>query len=401
MSEKIAQYSFTAVIESILEKNFGEIGKDIFANSPIIKYLNYKTKSANKGSKSRGSFANHYALYVVIEDYLKNGFSPEGNNAGKYADYEGAKFSDLFRRQRELPFGQKLQNHALNARLNDEFKKYFPTSESEPIVRDLVKQRYWIHEDIIEVKIRGKDGKTQNYNLAKSIIEIIDAYVSTKKEAFEGFIETCRNISQLAEKDIDSATDFIREQIQPNVDARIFEIVSFSILKSFYDEKTIFWGWSRDLLHEERLTLYKTGRTNANDGGIDFVMKPLGRFFQVTETLDVNKYFLDIDKIQRFPLTFVVKSADSIDHIRSNIEQQALSKYKIKAVVKSYMDVVEEIINIPTLLEFLDRFKATNKIQKIMDEIIIQSKVEFNYAAQDDLEADEEAELLDVLSNED
>lgn len=30
----------------------------------------------------------------------------------------------------------------------------------------------------------------------------------------------------------------------------------------------------------------KTGRTNANDGGIDFVTKPLGRFFQVTETLD-------------------------------------------------------------------------------------------------------------------
>ena len=50
--------------------------------------------------------------------------------------------------------------------------------------------------------------------------------------------------------------------------------------------------------------LYKTGRTNANDGGIDFVMRPLGRFFQVTETVDVNKYFLDIDKIQRFPLTF-------------------------------------------------------------------------------------------------
>jgi len=44
---------------------------------------------------------------------------------------------------------------------------------------------------------------------------------------------------------------------------------------------------------EDFLILYKTGRTNANDVGIDFVMKPLGRFFQVTETLDVRKYFLD------------------------------------------------------------------------------------------------------------
>ena len=35
----------------------------------------------------------------------------------------------------------------------------------------------------------------------------------------------------------------------------------------------------------------------------DLVMKPLGRFFQVTETIDVGKYFLDIDKVQRFPIT--------------------------------------------------------------------------------------------------
>ena len=45
-------------------------------------------------------------------------------------------------------------------------------------------------------------------------------------------------------------------------------------------------------------------------------MTPLGRFFQVTETTDVNKYFLDIDKVQRFPITFVVKSTDTEDEIR-------------------------------------------------------------------------------------
>lgn len=73
--------------------------------------------------------------------------------------------------------------------------------------------------------------------------------------------------------------------------------------------------------------LYKTGRTNANDGGIDFVMRPLGQFFQVTETVDVNKYFLDIDKIQRFPLTFVVKSVDPVDTITQNIRD--LCSFKI------------------------------------------------------------------------
>lgn len=39
------------------------------------------------------------------------------------------------------------------------------------------------------------------------------------------------------------------------------------------------------------LRLYKTGRTNANDGGIDFVLKPVGRFFQVTEVGRYDKYF--------------------------------------------------------------------------------------------------------------
>lgn len=43
--------------------------------------------------------------------------------------------------------------------------------------------------------------------------------------------------------------------------------------------------------------MYKTGRTNANDGGIDFVMRPVGRFFQVTEVNNYDKYLLDIDKV--------------------------------------------------------------------------------------------------------
>ncbi|MGV2390860.1 MAG UNVERIFIED_CONTAM: hypothetical protein LVR29_29725 [Microcystis novacekii LVE1205-3] len=42
-----------------------------------------------------------------------------------YDEYQGAQYMTLFRRQRELPFGDKLQNHALNHRLNQEFNKYF------------------------------------------------------------------------------------------------------------------------------------------------------------------------------------------------------------------------------------------------------------------------------------
>src|SRR5438105_780601 len=134
MSSSVPRHTFTSEIESILARHFGEKAGDVFAASPLLGYLNHKTKSAGRGSKSRGSFANHYALYVLVEDYIKGGFAPGGAKAGTYESYDGARFTDLLRRQRELPFGRKLQNHALNARLNDEFRKFYPSVEKEPIV---------------------------------------------------------------------------------------------------------------------------------------------------------------------------------------------------------------------------------------------------------------------------
>ena len=145
--------------------------------------------------------------------------------------------------------------------------------------------------------------------------------------------------------------EFITSLVEPTVDARIFEIVSYSILKYYYHNQRIYWGFEIDEIKEGNLKLFKTGRTNANDGGIDFVMKPLGRFFQVTETVDVNKYFLDIDKIEKYPITFVVKSSDSIKELKNKIRKQAENQYSIKAIVKRYMESIEEIINIPSLLE--------------------------------------------------
>src|SRR3989344_3716512 len=218
---------FTDTIKEILHNHFGDTAPEILEKSQLLQYIELKTRSANKGAKARGSFANLYAIYVVVEDYMAKGFEKKSG----YAKYEGAEFVKLFKRQRELPFGEKLQNHALNNRMNSEFQKFFPNSE-----------------------------------------------------------------------DVEK---FILGLLAPNVDARLFEIVSYAILKYFYHDQKLYWGFEIDKLKEDNLTLYKTGRTNANDGGIDFVMKPLGRFFQVTETLDVKKYFLDIDKTHRYPITFV------------------------------------------------------------------------------------------------
>lgn len=366
----MVEHDFTHTIRQILTEHFGVFGSELFRSSYLIQYLNLKTRSANRGSKSRGSFANLYALYVLIEDY----FSRDYHIAGTYVEYEGALFTYLLRRQREFPFGSKLQNHALNHRMNEEFKKFFPTSQSIPIIRDVKTNRYWINENLLVITI-GE----HTFNLAKATLDIIDAYVKTKIGAFERFIESCRAIQTLQEQESLVTKKFIADLLAPNMDARIFEIVSYAILKYYYFNQTIYFGFNLEQLNSDNLRLYKTGRTNANDGGIDFVMKPLGRFFQVTETLDVRKYFLDIDKIEKYPLTFVIKSNEDISLIKSKLEEGAIQQYPVKAIIVKYMQSIEEIINIPILLARFEEVIAQGYLTQILGEIINQSKVEFNY----------------------
>lgn len=364
------EHSFTYVIKDILSQMYGEQGVEIYNKSLLIQYINEKTRSANKGSKSRSSFANLYAIYVIIEDYIAHGFDANS----MYKDYEGAQFSHLFQRQRELPFGSKLQNHALNNRMNAEFQKFFPTSEIVPILRNLETNRYWINENLLIVDIHGV-----KYNIAKAVIVVIDEYVKIKQDSFQRFIEQCEALQTIDNNGIEDIHSFIVGLLAPNVDARLFEIVSYAILKYYYKGQTIIWGYSWENLNEEDLKLYKTGRTNANDGGIDFVMRPLGRFFQVTETMDFKKYFLDIEKIEKYPITFVVKSVEEIAVLKSRLYNDATKTYVIKDIVDKYMSCIEEIINIPVLLHYFQWIEANNHISDVLSEIILQSKVEFNY----------------------
>lgn len=191
-------------------------------------------------------------------------------------------------------------------------------------------------------------------------------------------MEYCQKIIDIQEDSPEKAIEFIKDLFCPNVDARVFEIASFAVLKQYYADQRIYWGWSPEELIEESLILYKTGRTNANDGGIDFVMKPLGRFFQVTETVDAGKYFLDIDKVQRYPITFVVKTNESSKEIIDKIAFQAKAKYQIKAIVKKYIESVEEVINIPMLMKIFEQVLKAGKGASVIEEIVLQSRVEFN-----------------------
>ena len=208
---------------------------------------------------------------------------------------------------------------------------------------------------------------------------MIDAYIKIKQDSFQRFITQCEALQAIENNDTVNVYEFIVGLLAPNVDARLFEIVSYAILKYYYKGKTIIWGYSRNTLNEETLKLYKTGRTNANDGGIDFVMKPLGRFFQVTETLDFKKYFLDIEKIEKYPITFVIKSLDEVEMLKEKLCKEATKTYVIEDIVHKYMACIEEIINIPTLLQYFQEIEKAGLISNVLNEIIRQSKVEFNY----------------------
>ena len=371
------EHIFTQSIKDVLQKHFGELSEDVFSNSYLIRYINLKTRSANKGSKSRGSFHPLAVLYVLIEDYIQKGYTANDN----YKNYDGATFTAIKARATELPFCKKIQNHSFNNRVNSEFEKFFKEEiEFIPVIRNLETKKYWINENLLRVK---------GQNIANAVIEIINSYFTAKQEAFMGFIKACEELQKFEEDKTKNIEDFIIGLLAPNVDARLFEIVSYSILKYHYNDQTIIWGFDMENLNKESLQLYKTGRTNANDGGIDFVMKPLGRFFQVTETIDFKKYFLDIDKIQKYPISFVIKSEESKEDLLNKIRENANKTYSIKSIVEKYMSCIEEVINIQTLRE---RFNIANQqgyLKPILDEIILQSKVEFNYD-DSDTEDDEE-----------
>jgi hypothetical protein len=369
----MGDHEFTAAIRRILHEHIGSHADEVFTGSYLLQYLNIKTRSAHRGSKSRSSFSNLYALYVLIEDYVEQGFHTRND----YSSYQGTAYTKLFKRQRELPFGAKLQNHSLNNRTNAEFEKFFSTIAIIPIVRDVHTNRYWINEWLLLVNT--SEG---NVNIAQVALAIIDEYIRTKQDAFERFIRQCEQLGTQQDIGTSSATvEFITSLLAPNVDARLFEIVSYGILKHIYHEITVFWGYERrlDALYEERLALYKTGRTNANDGGIDFVMRPLGRLFQVTETLDFKKYFLDIDKIQKYPITFVVKSVDTHEVLLKVIRTNAEYIYGVTSVVERYMACIEELITIQDLQKHLQTIVKRGNINAVLSEIIIQSKMEFNY----------------------
>ena len=107
----------------------------------------------------------------------------------------------------------------------------------------------------------------QRFDLASSLIDIINEYIKTKSAAFDAFIESYVKLKGLKTSTPKESEAFILDLLSPNRDARIFEIVSFAILKYFYHDQTVYFGFDLKKLSKERLKLFKTG-LSANDGEV-------------------------------------------------------------------------------------------------------------------------------------
>lgn len=347
-------------IEEILKEEYQNNFEDIFNNSPLLQYLDCKMGAVYGNSKTRRSLANIYAIYSILNFYVDDYY----NQKEKYKTFSGYPYTKLFSFCRQLYGGEKLQNHALNSRVNGEFRNKENTNDL--IIID--NGKYALHIDFLYVK--GTD-------ISKTVIKVIQKYILLLKEKDNAFVNDLEELKSF--KTINNKLDKLNTMLTEKSEARVFEIISYAILKNHYKGMKIYWGYTPQNLQQEFLTLYKTGRTNANDGGIDFVMKPLGRFFQVTEVMEnYDKYLLDIDKVMRFPITFVIKTLKTKEVVEAELNSYIQVKSGgMEIIINRYKSAIEEIITINELKKWMFDL-LDDEINAVINDIEMYYKLEMN-----------------------
>ena len=350
-------------IKNILYEDFGKNYKNIYDSSDLIQYLDKKTGAIDGDSKTRRSLGNIYAIYSLLIFYTRNNFY---NNKDSYKKFEGFEYTELWRFCKKQYGGNKLQNHAFNNRLNGEFANKVAKNPTKELLV-INGSKYLLHIDYLYV---------ENIDITKTLIKIIEKYIELlKKKDFQlsNYLKKLFELQNSNEK-----KKIIEELIEEKSEARIFEIISYAILKNHYKNEYIYIGKTKEDIHKEYLKVYKTGRTNANDGGIDFVMKPIGRFFQVTEVNKYDKYLLDMDKIMHFPITFVIKTNKEKQKVFSEISDYIIEKSGDMEILKNkYFNSIEEIITINELKKWLNELSNEN-VNELIRDIDIYYKLEFN-----------------------
>jgi hypothetical protein len=350
------------ILQDTLTKQSNIDVETFFARSPLLRYLDLKTGAIFGNTKTRRSLANLYAIYAILHFYNEEFH----NRPEAYKEFSGYDYTRLFMFYRGLYGGEKLQNHALNSRVNGEFKNKIVKDDGNDLII-INGSKYAIHIDYLYVN---------GIDISVMATKIIEKYIHLLMLKDNKLISDIEELIQMDSSD--EKIEKIDELLDEQSEARIFEIISFSILKSYYKNIKVFFGYSREDLQEQYLRLYKTGRTNANDGGIDFVMKPLGRFFQVTEVNNYGKYLLDIDKLMHFPITFVIKTLQSKESILRELDEYIEHRSGgMKIIRERYKGAIEEIITINELKTWL-RGLSSQAIGELLQDINRYYRLELN-----------------------
>ncbi len=353
-------------VKSVLKEDFPEDYQIIYNQSLLLQYLDKKMKAVHGNSKTRRSLANIYAIYSILYFYQSDFY----NSPDRYRQFGGYDYMRLFNFYRGLYGGSKLQNHALNSRVNGEFKNKFPNIINDLIIID--NGKYLLHIDYLYVG---------DFDISKTCCRVIEKYIEllmAKDYALSNILQGMESLTDYGEK-----KKQINALLTEDAEARIFEIISYAILKNHYKNIKVYFGYSMDSLKEEELQLYKTGRTNANDGGIDFVMRPIGRFFQVTEVNNYDKYLLDIDKVMHFPITFVIKTKQSKGRVLNDLNDYiAVRASGMRIIENRYKSAIEEIITIDDLKQWTFDL-GDSDIDGIIRDIDIYYKLEMNMEAEE------------------
>ena len=324
----------------------------------LVQYLERKTRAASRGSKARRSLGNLYALLVLAEDFV------DGRP-------DGSRFTDLLARMRQLPFGSKLQNHPLDNRLNDEFSRQYEVQGEllpvQPTVLEGQKARR------ISLDLLAHNNADPN-RVAQFVIETIRAYIGLITEKQTAYLDEIEAIE--TDEDL---KEFMENAFDTQSDARLFEIVSYVLLSEYFRLQAVWIGENRNEVKLHSLNLYRTGRTNANDGGIDFVLQPLGRFFQVTETLDFEKYFLDFEKVNRYPFSFVIKTDMEKSIVLRLIYKKAKQSGRYSdELLDIYMPLFEEIFTLPDIRRIVEGLHAdADTLARMKTELRLQFQLEY------------------------
>ena len=349
-----------AFVEKIISQFFPEKIEGIYFGSPLIQYLDKKSGAIHGGSKTRRSLANYYAIYSLVCLYIEDFYEkPEA-----YSSFSGYEFSRLLEFCRRLYGGSKLQNHALNSRVNGEFRNKLHENHDLIVCRE---SRYYLDQRYLFVA---------DTDISKVVKAIIDEYSRLLREKDARLLDDLRRLS--FSSSLEERQKMLSQLLSEGSEARIFEILAFSILKRHYSPQRTLIGETEDTLCKRSLQLYKTGRTNANDGGIDFVLRPLGRFFQVTEVSVLGKYLLDIDKVLHFPVTFVIKTSRKKEDVVASMCQYIAAQCQGDLMLRQrYEKAIEDVIVLDDLKDMLYQFDASD-IQKVIENMEFYYKLELN-----------------------